>query len=75
MKRTHLPGSAAAAALFVMTGVQVVRPPSTDPLPSWNDGPSNRAIVEFGRRARSMKPSNAAGSSRHEAGMEGDLHA
>jgi phosphoserine phosphatase len=62
MRRTHLPGSAAAAALFAMAWAsQVVRPPSSDPLPSWNDGPSKRAIVEFvGRVTREGGPDYVA---------------
>jgi phosphoglycolate phosphatase-like HAD superfamily hydrolase len=39
----------AVLALLFLTGQAFSRQDATDPLPSWNDGPAKRAIVEFVR--------------------------
>ena len=45
MKRKVINRVTLAAFLFLLMFVQVHA--QTDPLPSWNDGPAKKAIVEF----------------------------
>ena len=45
MKRTMINTMIGAAFLFLLVCAQAYA--QTDPLPSWNDGPAKKAIVEF----------------------------
>jgi hypothetical protein len=37
----------AVSLLAVLPGVAIAQAPSTDPLPSWTDGPATHAIIDF----------------------------
>ena len=52
-------GGAIALLLLVVTGcASLTAHPETDPLPSWNDGPSKQAIVQFVKRVTTEGISN-----------------
>ena len=47
--RIHLVASLALGVCLFLSGLAAAQ---TDPLPSWNDGPAKKAIVEVRRRGR-----------------------